>query len=350
MRTLHHVGYRSMVGIHVLQGRRLTVPLDLRASDPPYNTSSPPLQRLRDGLRWDSPEVLQRFHAMLKVALPTIAYYGAFHINVAAQLDVRLLPPPLSRTRVIGGAGSSHSSSAGAPDAKRAQAEYAEFELFLRQTRASIATLTDARMSMGVTLSQDGLAYAHSINAPWLHSLQAAVHNTPVEYSPLQLPQQRGASRGSPLTASPLFDIPALLGPLMPARMCLALLYIAHPSPPCAQTGGGGDEEQAQFIADVLAAARASQTHMPGRLRLLSGGHLVDRPPNACLAEAASWCEPCSAAEQRSVQWVAEQRCRSGLLRTDGSAKPAWHAWLEGVQRLRLGASLPSRPQQDVWN
>lgn len=327
MRTLHQVGYRSMVGIHVLQGRRLTVPADMVGTGGFGDTDAAPHpehgQGLRAGLHWGSPELLQRFHAMLKVALPTIAYYGAYHVNVAARLDQRLL--------------CRNATACASSD------EFRHFGAFLRHAQGSIRSLTSGAMSMGVTLTQAGLAQAHGSNAPWLRTLHSIVHNTPVEYVPL-LGQ---AAQASP-PPSPLFDIPALLGPQLPRRMCLALVQVAHPSAAgaAADDAAAAEEAQAQFMADVLAATRASQTHMPGRLRVLAGGHLVDRPPSSCAEDAQARCWPCAGAQQGTALLAARQHCSGGLLRDDGSPKPAWHAWIDGVRRLRVAAGAT---QPGTW-
>ncbi len=372
MRTLHQVGYKSMVGIHVIQGQRLTVPLDLAQPQAQNATGhdQSAVQRLRSGLRWDSPELLQRYHAMLKVALPTIAYYGAFHINVASVLDARWLDTPWRRVHTSGGDESSADAAAAAALTAAMPDEFDEFESFLAGARQSIASLTTSSMSMGVTLSYTGAAYALRHNAPWLRRVQQTVHNTPLVYAAASGARPTGTLQAAP-PASPLFDVPSMLGQLLPPRMCLALLQVGHPSTPGVHRAGGAGgaataaqrplqsdsqadvwaSKQAQFIADVFSAARASQSHMPGRLRLIGGGHLVDRPPQACVLEVSAECAPCDAAQQQAVQRMAAQRCSSGLLRADASRKPGWAAWLTGAAQLQLAGSTGGggRENHDPW-
>lgn len=314
MQTLHRVGYRPMLGIHVLEGAIVSVPRDLADAEDPT--------RLRSGLTWDSPLLQRRYFNMLKVVMPLAGYYGAFHLNVGADVDVGLLRSP--------GSGAS-------------------FARFVAQARSYITNITTPDMSVGVTLTFPGAQAASEASAPWLQALFDASSVTPLSYSPAM--GMEGV--GQDVVAAPMFDVAAMMTTILPKDMCLAIQSFSFPSAapllsstafgagPLSSTAGFSDGEaaQAEFMDNFWAAMRKAAARFKGRVRFLGGAQFVDRTVPVCEYLASQ--KQLTGMERK--QYIMGE-CSLGLLYPDGTAKPALQSFLAGMRAL---ARPP--PTSDVW-
>lgn len=284
---VHAVGGIPLFNLAVIDTDRVSVPPDLADPADPG--------RLRAGLTWTSPELMDRYAAVVEVVLPVAGFYGAPYFGLANEADVLL---------------------AAHPDTGAA------FAAFVFSFAAWIRTLSAPRpLSVGVTLTVPGLAALAPAPPPWLTTLLATCDTTPLTYYALK------AGGSFRVEAEPAAVHGALLAAVgaLPAGACAVLQEFGQPSGfmNASSVDGGSDKVQAAFFSDFARAVPALLEGAGHPLRAASAYELVD------MAEAD--CEGFARYYNVSSPAFVEYLCTLGLVKGDGTAKEAFGAFLGAI-------------------
>lgn len=278
-------GAVPLVNLGVIDTTRMAVPSDL--VDPANPT------RLRPGLNFMSPEVLNRYLSILQVAMPIIAYYGGGYIGTGNEVTSNLGMNP----------------------------DYVESFIQLTDVVKQLsAQVTNPPLEVGATLILADIAAPKP--PTWLPWLAQVADVMPVTYYPLV----GGFDVETNWTAVEA-TMAAGLGAL-PAGACIVFQELGYPSGynNASSTDGSSDKLQAAFFSNILGwLARFNGTD--GRvLRGVSVYELVDMPEAECAALGPYY--------NVSNPAFFEYLCTLGTVRGDGTAKPAFQTMLDGFAQL----------------
>lgn len=268
--------------IAAIDTEHASVPSDL--GDPADPT------KLRDGLHWNSSEIIDRYATLLEVVAPLAAFSGAPYIGVGNEVSVNLGLHP--------------------------ETGY-EFAEFVFTMRAFIQQLTSPAVSVGVTLTVGDLGgWAPPAGPPaWGAALLAVADLTPLTYYPLDAqahvvtdPTAIARAVGDALSA-------------LPTGACIVFQEVGCPSGygNASSTDGGSEKAQASFLTDFRALLTDANVTRP--VRAASLYQMVDMAPADCEGLARYY--------NTSNPAFVEYLCTLGAVHGDGTAKPAWTAFLD---------------------
>jgi hypothetical protein len=239
-------GLVPLVNIAAIDTNHASVPSDL--VDPADNT------RLRPGLNWTSPLLLDRYFAVVSVLAPLAAYYGSPYFGVGNEVSVNLKQHP--ETAV-------------------------DFAGFVYAFRSAIQGLTSPDMAVGVTLTVGDLASFGGSPPTWLTYLLDASDVTPLTYYPLN-PDFTVVTSPSNVEG----NLSAALA-LLPDGACVVFQELGCPSGfnNASSVDGSSEEVQAAFFDTALSfIATANASSHP--VRAVSIYQFVDMEPNDCVGLA----------------------------------------------------------------
>ena len=279
-------GLVPLVQIAAIDTDRVSVPSDLAdAADP---------SRLRAGLEWNSTALVDRFALLLEVVAPVAANAGAFYFGVGNEVTVNIKEHP------------------------ETGAAFADFVFVMR---SFIHTLTSDAMSVGVTATVGDLAgFAQDGIPAWLALLLDVVDAVPLTYYPIDnnakvVPLDNG------FIAKQLGDALSVL----PPAACLIFQEFGAPSGynNASSVDGSSDAYQAAFVKQFVGLLEAANASRP--VRAVSFYSFLDADAATCAAEAQFY-------NASSSPGFVEYLCTLGLVRDDGTAKPAFGAYLGALR------------------
>ena len=243
-------GQHAVVGVNVINTNVLSIPSDLLN---PLDKS-----KLRRGLTWASPELIQRFALVLEQAARIAYLGGAVHFSVGNEVDAVL-------------AGNT-----------AMQYPFAEFCVY---AKTIIANITSPSLSVGVSYTWDGFQAARSAKAAWLDIMLNVTDGVLLTWYPLQsnfsvLPPQVGGGYWASALAA------------VPADKCVIQQELGYPSGygNASSVDGSSSATQASFFSAVLGAAAALPPAEAARLRGVLPFDLQDWSQATC-EHFAEYCE-----------------------------------------------------------
>jgi len=251
-------GFRIYVGIQPINTVKREVPPDL------------------DGVAWDDPVMIDRFHALVDALAPVVA--GSIeYLSIGNEVDVELA----------------------------ATGEWAAYKTFYEDAIAYLHSVLPG-VPIGVTSTFGGLAGASGADIVDLNTNSDVFILT---YYPLQ-----GDFQVLPAD-SPATDFPVMLQAA--AGRPLLLQEVGYPS---GAANGSSESQQADFVTSALAQWHAAGKDLP----FLSIFLMHDLDPATCDALAQYYGLDGDAA---FVSFL----CTLGLRHDDGAPKPAWDALVAGA-------------------
>ena len=258
------------------------VPSDLADADDPT--------RLRTGLAWNSTEVIDRFATVLEVVAPLAVFSGAPYIGVGNEVSVNLGQHPETGY------------------------EFAEFVFIMK---SFIQQITAPDVAVGVTLTVGDIGGWAPPAAPpdWGKTLFDVCDLTPLTYYPLG-PAAHVVTDAAAIARAVNDALDAL-----PQNACVVFQEFGCPSGynNASSTDGSNDAVQAAFIRDFRAILTAADAKRP--VRAASLYQMVDMAPADCEGLAKYY----NVSEPAFIEYL----CSLGAVRTDGTPKPAWTAFLD---------------------
>lgn len=271
---LASVGVLPYISLQTINTVNLTLPADLMGAS---------ASELAAGLSFDDPALLDRFGALLDTIVPPLAERGGFFISVGNEIDPWL---------------------ADHPD------QVEPFLAFVAASRARVQTLAPG-MGVGATVTFDAVAEG----VPWLPDLLAISDAAVFTYYPLAADY---TARDPAVVAEDVARMVAAAGdlPVLLQEVGYPSGYLPDPS------NGSSVEQQRQFVVNMFDAVAA---HPP--IRFVSFLQLADWGDAVCDYFMTYY----GVSEPRFGEYL----CSLGLHEYDGTPKPAFDAFLEGVRRLR---------------
>ena len=212
--------------------------------------------RLKAGLTWQSPEVIDRYATMLESIGPIAVFYGAPYVGFGNEVDVNLAMNPSTGY---------------------------DFVVFVDELCLFLRNITFDDVACGVTLTASGLnAMTHPPPA-WFTVLSTLVDVFPLTYYPLN----PDFTVKSPAAAKA--DVTSAVA-LLPPTMAIVMQEFGFPSGygNSSSTDGSSQQLQADFFAEffgILASLNSTLAPGPqqcGRVRAASAFAFADMPPAVC--------------------------------------------------------------------
>eukprot|EP01051_Picozoa_sp_SAG22_P000955 SAG22_NODE_31_length_27697_cov_7.384376_26_plen_138_part_01 len=138
------------MGVNAINTNVISIPKDLLSADG---------KKLRLGLTWASPEIVQRYSLMVDQAARIAQLGGAVHFSVGNEVDAVL---------------SSNTAM---------QYPFAEFIVY---AKAAVTKATSADMSVGVSYTWDAWKQLRATRAPWLDIMNNVTDGILLTWYPLQ--------------------------------------------------------------------------------------------------------------------------------------------------------------------
>jgi hypothetical protein len=204
----------------------ISVPKDLLSTDG---------KKLRFGLTWASPEVVQRYSLMVNQAARIAQLGGAVHFSVGNEVD-----------GVLNGN-------------VAMQYPFAEFIVY---AKAAVAKATSSDMSVGVSYTWDGWKALRAAKAPWLDIMNNVTDGVLLTWYPLQA----NFSVMDPSVGATYFS--EMIGTL-PEGKCVIQQELGYPSGygNSSSTDGSSPAAQAAFFAAAFDGATALDPAAKAKLR-----------------------------------------------------------------------------------
>ncbi|MFV1957999.1 MAG: hypothetical protein ACC662_01165 [Planctomycetota bacterium] len=267
------VGLRPYLVLGTIDTNNLRVPADLKDPKDPL--------RLRPGLAFDSPEVVDRFAKLLAVVVPLFVERGGFFLSVGNEVDLFPL------------------------DEKGEKA----FLGFLDGARRKVRSL-EPRLGVGATVTFGGLRRKPAFDAQVLRRSDALA----ITWYPLD--PSMGV-RDASVAAGDLDAMTRAAG-----GKPILLQEIGYPAGWEPKAGNGSSPDaQARFVRNVFAALPKHP-----QVRFLSWFMLNDFP-KAAVDRLCSY-------YRLHADRFAEYLGTLGMRRADGTSRPAYDAFVEGLHRV----------------
>ena len=214
LEEVRSVGGIPLFNLALIDTNRVTLPPDLM--DPSDNT------RLRAGLNFSSPEVMDRYAGLVQTLAPLVAYMGGPYWGTGNEVDVLMGEHP----------------------------EYAiPFVDFTIAFQAYIKRLTAPNpLAVGATLTVAGLGQLAAAPPPWLTALLQYADVTPLTYYPLQ------GDFALQADSAVVHQQVLLAASALPPGRCTVFQEFGAPAGygNASSTDGSSEALQAAFLADFM--------------------------------------------------------------------------------------------------
>ncbi|MBN1964906.1 MAG: hypothetical protein JW910_09680 [Anaerolineae bacterium] len=261
------------LSIETINTVNLTLPADLSGAGP---------SALADGLHFDDPALIERFGVVLDAVVPLMAAHDGFFIAVGNEIDPWLAAHP---------------------------EEVEPFLAFVAAARTRVQQI-DPQIGVGASVTFDAVAD----NVAWLGNLLATSDAAVYTYYPLNADY---TVRSPSVVGGDVAQMVRAAGGLP-----VLLQEVGYPSGylPEASNGSSADMQR-QFVENMFDAVLAQP-----QIRFVSFFQLADWGDAVC----SYFMEYYGVNEPRFGEYL----CSLGLRAYSGEAKPAYDAFLAGVQRF----------------
>lgn len=285
------LGLSLVVSVSSLDSKLVSVPPDFAGKDP---------TQLRDGLHWNTTEVMDRYLVLLSKVMPVISQYGSVaHVSLGKEVDMNLFV---------------HPSTLG---------EWAQL-VATAQYLGRNASFFGEYTSVGFSLSFNGLMQVAGTEV--LPVLLSIADSMPVTYYP-----RLGDSE---TVADPQVVVRDMIRfeAAMPESRCLTISNIGYPSGynNASSVDNSTFAKQADFYGQAVAAIRFANSTRTGpfgqpRFKAVSFTNLADLPAEECF-EYAKY-------NHESSPGFIENVCTIGIADESGKPKPAFAAFLDALKK-----------------
>lgn len=280
---VRQVGGFPLVNLAAIDTDRVSAPADLVD---PVNPD-----RLANNMTWTSPLVLDRYAQVMHVFAPLVAFYSGFYIGLGNEVDATLLNDPQ---------------------------QAASFPTFAYVMAQYVRNLTVPDMAVGATLTVGGLGSMARSPPQWLSDLLLVADATPLTYYPLNADFTVRTSK-----AAIQSDVNAALAAL-PARSCVVFQELGAPSGynNASSTDKSSDALQASMYGSLLQVVSAVNAS-GNAVRAVSAFQLVDMDAATCNSFVPYY--------NVTIPAFLEYLCTLGMMRNNGTAKPALQVFLDAI-------------------